>query len=103
MCCCPGGTFPAWAPACRARASTSPPRRALEPRLPEHQTTNKEADMPVKVYAGTDVTVNDEGFFDDPRQWREDMAPQIAQEAGIGTLTPQHWQVVNFMRHEYAD
>jgi tRNA 2-thiouridine synthesizing protein E len=59
--------------------------------------------MPVKVYAGTDVTVSDEGFFDDPRQWREEMAPQIAQEAGIGTLTPQHWQVVRFMRHEYAE
>jgi tRNA 2-thiouridine synthesizing protein E len=59
--------------------------------------------MPVKVYAGTDVTVSDEGFFDDPRQWSEEMAPQIAQEAGIGTLTPQHWQVVRFMRHEYAE
>ena len=31
------------------------------------------------------------------------MAPDIAREAGIGTLTPQHWQVVKFMRHEYAD
>jgi DsrC like protein len=30
------------------------------------------------------------------------MAPQIAREAGIETLTPQHWQVVEFMRHEYA-
>jgi dissimilatory sulfite reductase related protein len=38
--------------------------------------------MPVKVYAGTEVTVSDDGFFADPRQWREEMAPQIAQEAG---------------------
>ncbi len=59
--------------------------------------------MPVKVYAGTDVKVSDEGFFDDPEQWREEMAPQIAQEAGIETLTPEHWQVVKFMRHEYTD
>src|SRR5215472_5675578 len=59
--------------------------------------------MPVKVYAGTDVMVNDDGFFDDPERWREEMAPQIAREAGIETLTPQHWKIVEFMRHEYAD
>ena len=57
--------------------------------------------MPVKTYAGTDVTVNDEGFFDDPAQWTEDMAPQIAREAGVGELTEQHWRVIKFMRHEY--
>ena len=59
--------------------------------------------MPTKVYAGTEVTVTDDGFFADPRQWREEMAPQIAAESGIGSLTPQHWQVVKFMRHEYAE
>ena len=59
--------------------------------------------MPVTNYAGTDVTVNDEGFFTDPEQWREEMAPQIAAEAGISALTEPHWQVVKFMRHEYAE
>jgi len=57
--------------------------------------------MPTTSYAGAEVTVNDEGFFTDPQQWREDMAPEIAGEAGIGTLTEPHWQVVKFMRHEY--
>jgi len=59
--------------------------------------------MSTKVYAGTEVTVGDDGFFADARQWRAEMAPEIAREAGIGTLTPQHWQVVKFMRHEYAE
>src|SRR6266496_1574576 len=59
--------------------------------------------MPVKVYAGTEITVDPEGFFADPRQWRADMASQIAQEAGVGALTPEHWRVVNVMRHEYAE
>jgi tRNA 2-thiouridine synthesizing protein E len=59
--------------------------------------------MSTKVYAGTEVTINDDGFFADAQQWREEMAPEIAREAGIGTLTPQHWQVVEFMRHEYAE
>lgn len=59
--------------------------------------------MPTVTYAGTDVTVNDEGFFTDPGQWREDMAAQIAREAGIDTMTDLHWQVINHMRHEYAE
>ncbi|WP_407684988.1 TusE/DsrC/DsvC family sulfur relay protein [Mycobacterium sp. HUMS_1102779] len=57
--------------------------------------------MTTKVYAGTEVTVNDEGFFTDPTQWNADMAPEIAQEWGVPTLTDQHWQVVKQMRHEY--
>jgi TusE/DsrC/DsvC family sulfur relay protein len=59
--------------------------------------------MSTKVYAGTEVIVDDEGFFADPQQWREEMALQIAQESGIDPLTSQHWQVVKFMRHEYAE
>ena len=35
--------------------------------------------MPTVIYAGTEITVNDEGFFADPAQWREEMAPQIAR------------------------
>jgi len=57
--------------------------------------------MPTVTYAGTAVTVNDEGFFTDPEQWREEMAPLIAGQEGIAGLTERHWQVVKFMRHEY--
>ncbi len=57
--------------------------------------------MPTASYAGSEVTVNDEGFFTDPGQWREEMAPQLAAAAGITELTERHWQVIKFMRHEY--
>jgi TusE/DsrC/DsvC family sulfur relay protein len=57
--------------------------------------------MPTVTYAGTQVTVNDEGFFTDPAQWREEMAPLIARQEGITGLTERHWQVIKFMRHEY--
>lgn len=57
--------------------------------------------MPIKTYAGKEISVNDEGFFDDPARWTEAMAPQIAREAGVGDLTEQHWLVIKFMRHEY--
>jgi tRNA 2-thiouridine synthesizing protein E len=57
--------------------------------------------MPVSTYAGTEVRLDDEGFFTDPAQWREDMAAQIAAAEGIADLTERHWQVIKFMRHEY--
>ena len=44
------------------------------------QTKGKELTMPTATYAGTTVTVNDEGFFEDPSQWTEAMAPEIATE-----------------------
>ncbi|KKC03447.1 TusE/DsrC/DsvC family sulfur relay protein [Mycobacterium nebraskense] len=57
--------------------------------------------MTTKVYAGTQVTMNDEEFFADPKQWSEDMVPEIAREWGIPVLTERHWQVIKHMRHEY--
>jgi len=57
--------------------------------------------MPTTTYAGQTVTVNDEGFFEDPEQWTEQMAPEIAAAAGIDELTEQHWRVIKFMRAEY--
>jgi len=60
--------------------------------------------MTTKTIAGVDVDVNDEGFFEDPEQWTEAMAPELAaDEEGIGDLTEDHWRVIKFMRQEYFD
>ncbi len=59
--------------------------------------------MAVKTIAGVAVEVNDEGFLVDPDAWTHDMAPEIAREAGIDPLTDEHWKVIDFMRHEYAE
>ncbi|MBC6461771.1 TusE/DsrC/DsvC family sulfur relay protein [Actinomadura sp. HBU206391] len=58
--------------------------------------------MPTTAYAGKNVTVSDEGFFEDPTQWTADMAPEIAEEQGIVELNEEHWRVIRFMRAEYA-
>lgn len=58
--------------------------------------------MPTATYADKAVPVDDEGFFTDPGLWSEPMAVQIAREAGIEPLTDRHWQVIRFMRAEYA-
>jgi TusE/DsrC/DsvC family sulfur relay protein len=59
--------------------------------------------MPTATYAGRTVTVNDEGFFVDPEEWTEEMAPEIARAEGIDPLTEDHRRVIKFMRAEYAE
>ena len=58
--------------------------------------------MATMTYAGHTVDVNDEGFFEDPSQWTEEMAPEIARAEGIDQLTDRHWQIIRFMRAEFA-
>ena len=59
--------------------------------------------MPTKAVAGPAVDTNDEGFFTNPDQWTEAMAPELAAAEGIDPLTDQHWTVIRFMRKEYAE
>jgi tRNA 2-thiouridine synthesizing protein E len=59
--------------------------------------------MPTTTYARRVVAVNDEGFFEEPDQWSEEMAPEIAHSVGIDELSEQHWRVIKFMRAEYAE
>ena len=49
----------------------------------------------------TPVEVDAEGFLQQPQQWTEAMAEEIARGAGIGALTDRHWQVVRYMRETY--
>ena len=58
--------------------------------------------MPTATYAGKVVVVNDEGFLENPDEWSEEMASEIARAEGI-ELTEPHWQVIKFMRSEYAE
>jgi tRNA 2-thiouridine synthesizing protein E len=59
--------------------------------------------MSTKTVAGSTVEVNEEGFFTDPDQWNESMAPELAAAEGIDPLTDDHWTVIRFMRKEYAE
>ena len=59
--------------------------------------------MTTATIAGVAVAVNDEGFFEQPDQWTEAMAVEIARGDGIEPLTDRHWEVINFMRKEYFD
>jgi dissimilatory sulfite reductase related protein len=57
--------------------------------------------MTTTLIAETPVDVDGEGFLEHPEQWTEEIARQIARDAGIAELTPRHWQVVRFMRERF--
>jgi dissimilatory sulfite reductase related protein len=59
--------------------------------------------MSTATYAGINVELNDEGFFVDPMQWTREIAVELAKRNDIDELTPQHWQVLDFMRKEYFE
>ncbi len=58
--------------------------------------------MPTTTLDGVAVDLNEDGFFTDPNQWTEAMAPELARAADIAELTDRHWQVIRFMRAEYV-
>jgi tRNA 2-thiouridine synthesizing protein E len=59
--------------------------------------------MPTATIADTVVSVDSEGFLEDPAIWTPDMGVEIAKANGIDVLTDRHWQVVNYMRTTYLD
>jgi tRNA 2-thiouridine synthesizing protein E len=57
--------------------------------------------MTATLIANRPVDVDAEGFLTDPMQWDEELAEQIARDAGGPALTERHWLVVRFMRDRY--
>jgi tRNA 2-thiouridine synthesizing protein E len=55
------------------------------------------------TYAGNVVEVDAEGFLIDHGEWNEQVAAEIAVEAGIGELSDRHWLVIDFMRKTYLE
>jgi tRNA 2-thiouridine synthesizing protein E len=51
--------------------------------------------------AGEPVALDPEGFLVDPADWTEEIAQDLAHDAGIAELTDRHWAVVHFMRDAY--
>jgi TusE/DsrC/DsvC family sulfur relay protein len=58
--------------------------------------------MTTTTLDGHEFHVNEEGFLTVPYEWTEALAPALAAQIGI-TLTDPHWQVIRFLRADFAD
>jgi len=54
--------------------------------------------MPIKMIAGKNIQVNEEGYLTNPTEWSNEIAIELAKEEGIAELTPAHWKVIEFAR-----
>ena len=57
--------------------------------------------MPTLTMLDTALDVDAEGFLQNPAQWNDALAVEIARENGIPELTERHWMVVRYMRDRY--
>ena len=56
--------------------------------------------MAEKTIAGATVSVNAEGYFENPSQWNKDMANEMAKDYNI-ILTEKHFAVLDFLRAKH--
>jgi len=51
---------------------------------------------------GKTIETTDNGYLLNLTDWNEDIARKIAEEDGL-ELTQKHWDVINYLRHEYIE
>lgn len=51
---------------------------------------------------GNIIEHDEEGYLKDISVWNEDLAQEIAKSENID-LTPEHWEVINFLREYYEE
>ena len=52
--------------------------------------------------AGKTVEVDEEGFLENRSDWNEEIAKEMAKADKV-ELTPEHWEIINFMRAYYDE
>jgi tRNA 2-thiouridine synthesizing protein E len=57
--------------------------------------------MPTIELGGKQISVDEDGFIEDPAVWSEELAAAIAETEDVAELTPDHWKVVNYLRAYY--
>lgn len=58
--------------------------------------------MPLIHFQNRELETDENGFIQDIDAWSEDLAQHMASAAGMGHLTPDHWNVLYFLRKYYS-
>ena len=53
-------------------------------------------------FEGKEIETDNDGYLKESSQWSEALAEVIAEKEGI-TLSPEHWEVVRFVREFYLE
>jgi dissimilatory sulfite reductase related protein len=57
--------------------------------------------MPTLTLPDAELDLDAEGFFQQPAQWNESLAIEIARTNGVPELTERHWKVIRYMRERF--
>ena len=57
--------------------------------------------MPTVELGGKQMDIDEDGFIQDPNQWDENVAADLAKTEGVDSLTDEHWVLINYLRNYY--
>lgn len=49
------------------------------------------------------IEIDEDGFIQQPELWDESVALELAKTEGVTALTPEHWNVINYLRKYFQD
>ena len=49
------------------------------------------------------VLLDEDGFLDNADDWDEEVSVDLSKTEEVEELTPEHWEVINYLRKYYAD
>ena len=49
------------------------------------------------------ITVDEDGFIQEPERWTEELALALARTDGVSALTEEHWKLINYIRSYYKE
>ncbi len=57
--------------------------------------------MSTVVLGGIELELDEDGFIQDPEDWNEAVAADLAKTEGVEELTENHWKIVHYLRDYY--
>jgi tRNA 2-thiouridine synthesizing protein E len=57
--------------------------------------------MPEFTHGDITLSVDEDGFMQEPDLWNKDVAAALATTEGVDDLTEDHWKVVEYLREYY--
>jgi TusE/DsrC/DsvC family sulfur relay protein len=57
-------------------------------------------DFPVLDY---NLSVDEDGFIQEPEKWNEDVAKALAITEGVDEMGDDHWKLVHYLRNYYLE